>query len=160
MTTLVPLASRHVADIGDLAAIVGPELWLGAAVRRWGAEHFVSESRAGFALGMSMRMAIDCDGTFAGYAALAHLRGGPVQLEFAVLPAWRGRALAQAASRELIARAGQRGIFVVESAARADNAASRAVLLRLGFNRLASRRGEPMQQAIWRWQGGVDGRRL
>lgn len=146
--------------LAELAAAVGPDLWLGAAVRRWGADHVVADSRAEFALGASMRMAIECDGTFAGYVALAQLQGGPAQLEFAVLPRCRGRALATSAARDLMARAGRRGIAVIETRVHADNVASMAVLRRLGFTPLPPSSWEPTHPAVWRWQGGSDASRV
>ena len=109
-------------------------------------------AKAGQPAAWGTHLFFDADGALAG---IGGWKGEPVdgvaELGYAVAPERRGRGIATAVVRELVARARAIGLRLVVAHTVAETSASTAVLQRCGFTRVAEV-VDPDIGVLWRWE--------
>lgn len=128
--------------------------WIGFAEMR---PRLVDAVTAGQGHDWGPHLVFGDEGALVGFAGW---KGPPVagaaELGYAVAPARRGRGIATAVVRELIARARAKGLGVVVAHTLAEESASTAVLKHSGFRKVAEL-VDPDDGRIWRWELTFDG---
>lgn len=117
---------------------------------------FMVDAVAGESPGWGPHLVFDEDGALVGNAGW---KGAPVdgtaELGYAVAPGRRGKGIATATVRLLIARGRTAGVRLVRAHTLAAESASTSVLRRCGFGKVGEL-ADPDDGPVWRWEFVVD----